>query len=58
MLFVIVIEFFVCWSPLYIVYAWIVLDYKSARIGIKNPQMTMSMLRLIAYVSSCCNPIT
>jgi len=56
MLFVLVLEFFFCWTPLYVintltmfcgpvVYEYI--DYT-----------TISFLQLLAYSSSCCNPIT
>ena len=58
MLFVIVVEFFVCWTPLYIVSLWIILDKTSATQDIRHPKITLSLLRLLAYISSCCNPIT
>ncbi|XP_034652237.1 cholecystokinin receptor type A [Drosophila subobscura] len=56
MLFVLVLEFFICWTPLYVIntlsmfigqalYEYI--DYTS-----------ISYLQLLAYSSSCCNPIT
>ncbi|XP_034490353.1 cholecystokinin receptor-like [Drosophila innubila] len=56
MLFVLVLEFFICWTPLYVIntlsmfigqalYEYI--DYTS-----------ISFLQLMAYSSSCCNPIT
>ncbi|XP_030381928.1 LOW QUALITY PROTEIN: gastrin/cholecystokinin type B receptor [Scaptodrosophila lebanonensis] len=56
MLFVLVLEFFLCWTPLYVIntlgmfigpalYEYI--DYTS-----------ISYLQLLAYSSSCCNPIT
>ncbi|KNC32031.1 hypothetical protein FF38_11229, partial [Lucilia cuprina] len=56
MLSVLVLEFFICWTPLYVIntaamyigsaiYEYI--DYKS-----------ISALQLLAYSSSCCNPIT
>ncbi|XP_001991193.2 cholecystokinin receptor [Drosophila grimshawi] len=56
MLFVLVLEFFICWTPLYVIntlsmfighalYEYI--DYTS-----------ISFLQLLAYSSSCCNPIT
>lgn len=56
MLFVIVIEFFICWSPLYIVQTWIVFDEKGANESISPT--CHSFIQLLAYVSSCCNPIT
>lgn len=56
MLFVLVLEFFICWTPLYVIntvgmfvgqamYEYI--DYTS-----------ISFFQLLAYSSSCCNPIT
>lgn len=56
MLFVVVLEFFICWTPLYIINT----------IALFNPQMvyqtfgytTITYLQLLAYSSSCCNPIT
>jgi len=58
MLFVIVMEFFICWTPLYLVYLWIVLDRESATKHLPSPGILLSMFRLLAYTSSCCNPIT
>uniref|UniRef100_T1J5H3 G-protein coupled receptors family 1 profile domain-containing protein n=1 Tax=Strigamia maritima TaxID=126957 RepID=T1J5H3_STRMM len=51
MLFVVVLEFFICWAPLYIVNTMIV--FKSY----PNPS-AMTYIHLLAYISSCCNPIT
>lgn len=56
MLFVVVLEFFICWTPLYIINT----------IALFNPQAiyqtlgytTISYFQLLAYSSSCCNPIT
>ncbi|XP_017068408.1 cholecystokinin receptor type A isoform X2 [Drosophila eugracilis] len=56
MLFVLVLEFFICWTPLYVINTLVMLigpvvyeyvDYKA-----------ISFLQLLAYSSSCCNPIT
>ncbi|EDX02769.1 cholecystokinin receptor type A [Drosophila yakuba] len=56
MLFVLVLEFFICWTPLYVINTMVMLigpvvyeyvDYKA-----------ISFLQLLAYSSSCCNPIT
>ncbi|XP_067949478.1 cholecystokinin receptor type A-like [Watersipora subatra] len=57
MLFVIVIEFFICWTPLYAFSLWILVDRESV-LRLPNPTFTLAMLRLLAYFSSCCNPIT
>ncbi|XP_064609689.1 cholecystokinin receptor-like isoform X2 [Liolophura sinensis] len=56
MLFVIVLEFFICWTPLYVVITWKVFDYRSAHQHISS--FGDSFIYLLAYVSSCCNPIT
>lgn len=56
MLFVVVLEFFICWTPLYIINT----------IALFNPQLvyqtfgytTITYFQLLAYSSSCCNPIT
>lgn len=58
MLFVIVVEFFICWSPLYTVTIWYIIDLDGARETIAAPQVVLAALRLLAYTSSCCNPIT
>ncbi|XP_037725100.1 gastrin/cholecystokinin type B receptor [Drosophila subpulchrella] len=56
MLFVLVLEFFICWTPLYVINTMVMLigpvvyeyvDYTA-----------ISFLQLLAYSSSCCNPIT
>jgi len=56
MLFVLVLEFFICWTPLYVINTMTMLigpvvyeyvDYTA-----------ISILQLLAYSSSCCNPIT
>ncbi|XP_041357706.1 cholecystokinin receptor type A-like [Gigantopelta aegis] len=56
MLFAIVLEFFICWTPTYIITTWIVFDNDSARRHISP--MAKSFVHLLSYVSSCCNPIT
>lgn len=56
MLFVVVLEFFICWTPLYIINT----------ITLFDPELvyqtfgytTISFCQLLAYSSSCCNPIT
>ncbi|KAJ6635969.1 Cholecystokinin receptor, partial [Pseudolycoriella hygida] len=56
MLFVVVLEFFICWTPLYVINT----------IALFNPQLvyntlgytSISFCQLMAYSSSCCNPIT
>ncbi|KAH8291641.1 hypothetical protein KR018_008369 [Drosophila ironensis] len=56
MLFVLVLEFFICWTPLYVINTMtmvvgpVVYEYVDYR--------AISFLQLLAYSSSCCNPIT
>ncbi|XP_057662901.1 cholecystokinin receptor [Diorhabda carinulata] len=56
MLFAVVLEFFICWTPLYVINTIALFDstvvYKS--IGYTG----ISFFQLLAYTSSCCNPIT
>ncbi|ENN78967.1 hypothetical protein D910_06709 [Dendroctonus ponderosae] len=56
MLCVVVLEFFVCWSPLYTVNTIVLFtgQYVYDTIGYTG----ISLLQLLAYTSSCCNPIT
>lgn len=56
MLFVVVIEFFICWTPLYIINTIALFDPKI--VYQKLGYTTISILQLLAYSSSCCNPIT
>ncbi|XP_023940570.2 cholecystokinin receptor type A-like [Bicyclus anynana] len=56
MLFVIILEFFICWAPLHVINT-IYLFYPEELyqyIGSKG----IVCLQLLAYCSSCCNPIT
>lgn len=56
MLFVVVLEFFLCWTPLYIINTIALFE---PRIIYQNLGYTaISFLQLMAYSSSCCNPIT
>ncbi|XP_026477650.1 uncharacterized protein LOC113383610 [Ctenocephalides felis] len=56
MLFVIIVEFFICWAPLhvlntvYLFWPKILYDY----VGPTG----VALVQLLAYVSACCNPIT
>lgn len=56
MLFVVVLEFFICWTPLYIINTTALFDPKVIyqHLGYTG----ISFLQLLAYSSSCCNPIT
>ncbi|CAK9816450.1 Cholecystokinin receptor [Anthophora quadrimaculata] len=56
MLFVIVLEFFVCWAPLHVINTWYLFtpELVYSMIGSTG----ISLIQLLAYISSCCNPIT
>lgn len=56
MLFVVVLEFFICWTPLYAVNTISLFDPITiySNIGYRG----ISYLQLLAYTSSCCNPVT
>lgn len=56
MLFILVVEFFICWTPLYTIQTWLTFHPDSARETISS--RTLSLIFVLAYVSSCCNPIT
>jgi hypothetical protein len=56
MLFVIVFEYFVCCSPLYILNTWKVIHYMS--IHNKVSDAAWSLILLLNYLSSCIHPIT
>ena len=56
MLFVVVVEFFVCWTPLYVVQTW--QSFHPESINEKIDRTTWSAMFVLAYCSSCCNPIT
>ncbi|XP_023289891.1 cholecystokinin receptor type A [Orussus abietinus] len=56
MLFVVVLEFFVCWAPLHVINTWYLFapELVYSLVGSTG----ISLVHLLAYVSSCCNPIT
>ncbi|XP_052833257.1 cholecystokinin receptor type A [Octopus bimaculoides] len=56
MLCVIVLEFFVCWCPLFCVQTWKAFDPRGIRRHLTA--VGMNSIYLLAYLSSCCNPIT
>ncbi|XP_025088765.1 cholecystokinin receptor type A-like isoform X2 [Pomacea canaliculata] len=56
MLFVVVLEFFLCWTPVYVIQTWMVFDQESAYRFVTP--LTKTLFHLLSYVSSCCNPIT
>ncbi|XP_052281144.1 cholecystokinin receptor type A-like [Dreissena polymorpha] len=56
MLFAVVLEYFICWAPLFVVQTWMTIDHAHAVQHISN--LTHTSIFLLSYVSSCCNPIT
>lgn len=56
MLFVVVFEFFVCWTPLHVINTVSLFDPPAVygTLGMAG----VSALQLLAYCSACCNPIT
>ncbi|KAG8329289.1 hypothetical protein J6590_089991 [Homalodisca vitripennis] len=56
MLFAVVLEFFICWTPLYIINTVVLFE----PVVVYNVLgfHTISYFQLLAYCSSCCNPIT
>lgn len=56
MLCVVVSEYFICWTPLFVLNSWTTLDYLTARKHF-TPLLKTSIL-LCAYMSSCIHPIT
>ncbi|GIX99197.1 cholecystokinin receptor type A [Caerostris darwini] len=56
MLFVVVVEFFICWTPLYVVNTWALYDAKTVYSSLGY--IGMAVIYLMAYISSCCNPLT
>ncbi|XP_078046817.1 cholecystokinin receptor type A [Augochlora pura] len=56
MLFVIVLEFFICWAPLHVINTWYLFAPELVYSVVGSTGV--SLVQLLAYVSSCCNPIT
>ncbi|XP_022238764.1 cholecystokinin receptor-like [Limulus polyphemus] len=56
MLFVVVLEFFVCWSPIYALNTITLFD--PVAVYQELGYYGISFFHLLAYTSSCCNPIT
>ncbi|CAM1330036.1 CCKAR (predicted) [Pycnogonum litorale] len=53
MLIVVVLEFFVCWTPIFVI------NSMNPNMVSENLQgLGISIIHLLSYVSSCCNPIT
>ena len=56
MLFAVVLEFFICWTPVYIINTWMMFDARSA--AQHMTPLIKSLFHLLSYASACCNPIT
>lgn len=56
MLFTVVLEFFICWTPIYVINT--ISSFKPGLIYEDVGYFTISFFHLLSYVSSCCNPIT
>jgi len=56
MLIVVVLEFFICWTPLYVVNTLSFFAPKALYGGLSNTGI--SLVQLLAHASCCCNPIT
>lgn len=56
MLFVVVLEYFVCWSPLYIINT--LASFNKGLVYDSLGYRVISFFQLLAYTSICCNPIT
>lgn len=56
MLLAVVLEFFICWTPLYVINTVVLFN---ATVIYNNLGYTgISFFQLLAFTSSCCNPIT
>ena len=56
MLFAVVVEYFICWTPLYVVQTW--KSFHSPSLTQHFSNLTLSLVFMLAYVSSACNPVT
>lgn len=56
MLFVVVLEFFICWTPLYVINTFAL--FNPSLVYQNLGYSAISFFQLLAYSSSCCNPIT
>ena len=56
MLVVIVLQYFLCWTPLYLLNTWNAIDFRSVLTHISPT--TKSLIMLMAYTSSFIHPIT
>ncbi|XP_077292756.1 cholecystokinin receptor type A-like [Arctopsyche grandis] len=56
MLFVIIAEFFICWAPLHVLNTVYLFSHELVYKYVGSTGV--ALVQLLAYVSSCCNPIT
>lgn len=56
MLFAVVLEFFICWTPLYVINTIALFNPETVYNGLGYT--AISFFQLLAYTSSCCNPVT
>lgn len=56
MLFAVVLEFFICWTPLYVFNTWTL--FNPTWVYSHTSPAVISYIQLLAYTSSCNNPIT
>ncbi|XP_013791743.2 cholecystokinin receptor-like [Limulus polyphemus] len=56
MLFVVVLEFFICWTPIHVINTVSLFNPRGVYGGLGY--QGISFFHLLAYTSSCCNPIT
>ncbi|XP_060080034.1 cholecystokinin receptor type A-like [Ylistrum balloti] len=56
MLVVIVMEYFMCWTPLYVINTWMIADYPT--IHERMSALGWSLIQLLAYTSCFIHPIT
>ena len=56
MLFVVVAEYFICWTPMYVLQTWFVFDHSGA-VRRVSPS-AMNLVHLLGFASACCHPIT
>lgn len=56
MLLVVVMEFFICWTPLFVMNTWVLFNSSDIYNGLGYTGV--SLIQLLAFISSCCNPIT
>jgi len=56
MLLAVCLEFFVCWTPLYVFTTWKIFHYESLKDHFSY--VTFTLIFVLSYISTMCNPIT